>query len=168
MPKPLEYTRDSDTASSEDKDINLPGPSQVTQLVVFIEKIVFQTNLYATQLAQSFKPMDLQEMYKFLALNLLMGMKKLPSYRDYWCTSEDLYDSYISTQMSVKRFFWILSHLHLNDNSLCRKKCDAKYDKLFKIHPLISHLSERFLSVFHPSENQAIDESMIRFKGRSS
>ncbi|GFS61115.1 hypothetical protein NPIL_674491 [Nephila pilipes] len=32
MPKPLEYTSDSDTASSEDEDINLPGPSQVTQV----------------------------------------------------------------------------------------------------------------------------------------
>ncbi|GFS42234.1 hypothetical protein NPIL_533451 [Nephila pilipes] len=31
MTKPLEYTSDSDTASSEDEDINLPGPSQVTQ-----------------------------------------------------------------------------------------------------------------------------------------
>ncbi|GFQ64572.1 hypothetical protein TNCT_92111 [Trichonephila clavata] len=30
MPQPLEYTSDSDIASSEDEDINLPGPSQVT------------------------------------------------------------------------------------------------------------------------------------------
>lgn len=53
-------------------------------------------------------------------------------------------------------------------NSLQPKKGDAKYEKLFKIRPLITHLSQRFLSVLHPSQNQAIDESMIRFKDRSS
>lgn len=136
--------------------------------ITFIESIVFQTNLYATQEGKPFKPLELQELYKFLAINLLMGIKKLPSYRDYWSTSEDLHDGYISQQMSVKRFSWILSHLHLNDNSLQPKKGDANFDKLFKIRPLISHLSDRFLSVLNPSENQAIDESMIRFKGRSS
>ncbi|GFT73120.1 hypothetical protein NPIL_397231 [Nephila pilipes] len=40
MPKPLEYTSDSDTASSEDEDINLPGPSQVTQVKWQWKKVV--------------------------------------------------------------------------------------------------------------------------------
>ena len=70
--------------------------------------------------------------------------------------------------MSVKRFSWILGHLHLNDNSLQPKRGDDKFDKLYKIRPLIVHLSERFLSVFRPGKNQAVDESMVKFKGRSS
>ncbi|GFT18762.1 hypothetical protein NPIL_31311 [Nephila pilipes] len=40
MPKPLEYTSDSDTASSEDEDINLSGPSQVTQVKLQWKKVV--------------------------------------------------------------------------------------------------------------------------------
>ncbi|GFS68884.1 hypothetical protein NPIL_456561 [Nephila pilipes] len=40
MPKPLENTSDSDTASSEDEDINLPGPSQVTQVKWQWKKVV--------------------------------------------------------------------------------------------------------------------------------
>ncbi|GFT40320.1 hypothetical protein NPIL_139011 [Nephila pilipes] len=40
MPKPLEYTSDSGTSSSEDEDINLPGPSQVTQVKWQRKKVV--------------------------------------------------------------------------------------------------------------------------------
>lgn len=92
----------------------------------------------------------------------------MPSYRDYWCSSEVLHDSYISKQMNVKRFSWILGHLHLNDNTLKPKRGDALFDNLYKLHPLWQHLSEKFLSVFWPSEKQSIDESVEKFKGRSS
>ncbi|GFT82238.1 hypothetical protein NPIL_265371 [Nephila pilipes] len=40
MPKRLECTSDSDTASSEDEDIYLPGPSQVTQVKWQWKKVV--------------------------------------------------------------------------------------------------------------------------------
>ncbi|GFU17959.1 hypothetical protein NPIL_363421 [Nephila pilipes] len=40
MPKPLEYTSDSDTASSEDEEINLSGSSQVTQMKWQWKKVV--------------------------------------------------------------------------------------------------------------------------------
>ncbi|GFU05647.1 hypothetical protein NPIL_517181 [Nephila pilipes] len=40
MPKTLEYTSDSNTASSEDEDINLPGRSQVTQVKWQWKKVV--------------------------------------------------------------------------------------------------------------------------------
>lgn len=83
-----------------------------------MEEIVFQTNLYAMQEGKHFTPLTLEELYKFLAINLLMGIKRLPSYRDYWSSFEDLHDAYISKQMSVKRFSWILSRLHLNDNTV--------------------------------------------------
>jgi hypothetical protein len=48
---------------------------------------VSQTNLYATKKqggGQQFQPTDNKEMKQFLAINILMGIKKLPSYKDYW------------------------------------------------------------------------------------
>lgn len=48
------------------------------------------------------------------------------------------------------------------------KKNEASFDKLYKLRPLLNHLSERFFALFRPGQNQSIDESMIRFKGRSS
>ncbi|GBM15863.1 Chimeric ERCC6-PGBD3 protein [Araneus ventricosus] len=136
--------------------------------ISIMESIVFQTNLYSTQKGKNFSPLTQNELYRFLAINLAMGLKKMPSYRDYWSSCEILHDSYISKAMSVKRFAWILSHLHLNDNTVQPKREDALFDKLYKLRPLLSHLSERFLSAFRPSKCQSIDESMVKFKGRSS
>jgi hypothetical protein len=47
---------------------------------------MFQTNLYATQKQDGlqFQPTDNKEMKQFLAINILMGIKKLPSYKDNW------------------------------------------------------------------------------------
>ena len=121
----------------------------------FMKSIVFQTNLYATQEGKNFVHVSLSEL-----LNLLMGIKKLPSYSDYWSSCEALHDAYILSLMSVKRFSWILGHLHLNDYSLQSKRRGGTFDKLYKIRSLIVHLSERFLSVFRPGKSQAVDESI--------
>lgn len=107
-------------------------------------------------------------MKTFLAINFIMGIKKLPSYKDYWSANPQLGDEYISTLMPVNRFSWFLSHLHLTDNNLQPKRNDINYDKLFKVRPLIDTLSQTFLRHYSPNKNQSIDESMIRFKGRNS
>jgi len=40
--------------------------------------------LYATQKKLKFDLLDKLEMLTFLGINITMGIKKLPSYRDYW------------------------------------------------------------------------------------
>lgn len=60
----------------------------------FIDDIVFETNLYGHQMGKLFSYLDLPE---FLAINLLMGIKRMPSYRDYWSSSPELNDAYISS-----------------------------------------------------------------------
>ena len=93
----------------------------------------------------------------------------MPSYRDYWSSRTEMRDKYISSAMSRDRFFWLLTNLHLNNNAMQPKK-DINYDKLsiYKIRPLLDTLSETFMTSLNPSEHQSIDESMIKFKGRSS
>ena len=157
--------------SSEIMEMQDPSPIGLFFAIIsvaFMEKIIFQTNLYATQSGKSYSQLTLGELYLFLAINILMGIKKLPSYRDFWSSNELLHDNIIARQMPVKRFSWILSHLHLNDNSLQPNRDAKDYDKLYKVRPFLFHLSERFESIFRPGKCQAIDESMIKFKGRSS
>lgn len=101
---------------------------------VLMDHIVFET-IYATQGGKPFSPLSLEELYAFIGINLLMGIKKLPSYRDYWANEDALHDEFI---------------------------------RLYKVRPFLNYLSESFLNGRHPSENQSIDESMIKFKGRSS
>ena len=96
------------------------------------------------------------------------GYKRLPSYRDYWSKNIQLDDPYISPVMSVKRFYFLLSHLHLNDTTKEPKRDDPEYDKLYKVAPYLKTLSETYKSLYDPTRNQSIDESMIKFKGRCS
>lgn len=137
----------------------------------FISEIVFQTNLYALQKnggSNYFIPTTNKEIKSFLGVNMLMSLKKMPSYRDYWSSREELRDYFISSVLSRDRFTWLLSNLHVNDNSVQPKKGEANYDKLYKIRPLLSKLTQTLGSALNPGEFQSIDESMIKFKGRSS
>lgn len=135
----------------------------------FLEEVVQQTNLYAVQKNVTMStPTNIDEIKVFIALNILMSVKRLPSYRDYWSSRPDLRDTFIASHMTVKRFGWLLTHMHLNDNSQMPARGDDTYDKLYKVRPLLTTLSDTFLSVYEPTEHQAVDESMIKFKGRCS
>ncbi|CAH1981734.1 unnamed protein product [Acanthoscelides obtectus] len=97
-----------------------------------------------------------------------MGLKKSPSYRDYWSSFPEFRDAYISSLMPVKRFSWLLSNIHLNDNAIIPKKGEAGYDKLYKLRPLLTALSQNFERCMNPTREVSIHESMIKYKGRSS
>lgn len=113
-----------------------------------IDDIAFQTNLYAEQEFQKssikYTPTSTDEVKLFLGINLLMGIKVLPSYRDYWSTDNDLNDPYISKLMVVNRFGWMLSHLHLNNNALLRNRQQPDFDKLYKVGPFSTHYKKIF------------------------
>lgn len=153
---------------------NIETPTDIF-LTIFpdrlFEQIAFQTNLYALQKAggnpNGFVPTNAKEIKSFIAINLIMGIKKLPSYCDYWSSRAELRDSCISSIMSRNRFAWMLSNIHINDNSVQPDRDAPNYDKLYKVRPLLDILSETYKNALKPSKNQAIDESMIKFKGRS-
>lgn len=134
-----------------------------------IEKIVFETNLYATQGTNNrFIPTTFNEIKCFLGINLMMGLTKKPSYKDYWSSKMQMRDPFISSVMSRDRFNWLLGHIHINDNSIQPKKHEHGYDKLYKIRPVLEALSHTFSNCYKPQENQTVDESMVKFKGRIS
>ncbi|XP_043468349.1 piggyBac transposable element-derived protein 4-like [Leptopilina heterotoma] len=105
-----------------------------------VDTIVEQTNLYAQQKNSKQEPAKKEELLVFLGINILM----------------------------VNRFGFYLSHLHINDNKNEPKKGETNYDKLFKLRPLIDTLGQTFKNCWNPGKYQAIDESMIKFKGRNS
>ena len=103
----------------------------------------------------------------FIALNFVMGVRKLPSYKDCWSSHPMLRDPHISDVMFLKKFQWLLANFHLNDNNQMPSRGDKNFDKLYKVRPF-HNLNEQFLKSYKPTECQSIDESMIKFKGRSS
>jgi hypothetical protein len=150
------------------RDISNPSPYRICCELFrneMVEHISFHTNLYATQKGKPFIPTTENEVRLFLGINLFTSVKKLPSYRDYWSSSLDLHDSYISDLMTVKRFSFLLSHTHANDNSLMPKRGEANFDKLHKIKPLVEMLNKKFAKCHRPHQKVALDESMLKFKG---
>lgn len=129
-----------------------------------IDSIVFQTNLYAQQTGKRYTQSNETEIRAFIGMNFIMGIVKVPSYRDYWSNVPYLHNKLISQLMTVNRFGWLLSHVHLNDNILLPGRNSPNFDKLYKVRPLLDKIQENF----DPSCSLAIDESIIKFKGRSS
>ncbi|KAJ8949423.1 hypothetical protein NQ318_007523, partial [Aromia moschata] len=137
----LKWTTDTNEACQQLPFLENVGPNIETPLYFFLHlfsehllnTLVFQTNLYAVQKNHKNNSSTTNDEIKcFLGINLLMGVKKLPSYRDFWSSNFALRDQFISSCMSRDRFGWLLTHLHLNDNSVEPKKDDANYDKLYK------------------------------------
>ena len=93
----------------------------------------------------------------------MMGYHWVPAMYHYWSTADDLNVQPIAQSMTRDRFLIILSNSHLNDNTKMEKT-----DNLYKVRPLIDHLNQKFMSCRAPKEYLSIDESMIKFKGRSS
>lgn len=127
------------------------------------ENIIFQCNLYATQRQKNLN-LKKNEFHAFVGLNFLMGYHKLPSWKDYWSTSEDFCLPIIGKTMSRNRFDEILSNLHVNDNAKIPK--DNK-DRLYKLRPMIDGLNNKFQQLYHGTRQLSVDESMILFKGRN-
>ncbi|KAJ8965841.1 hypothetical protein NQ314_003874 [Rhamnusium bicolor] len=81
---------------------------------VLLQTIVFHTNFYATQKHTNkgnkiFKLTTIKEIKMFLGVNLLMGIKKLPSLKDCWSSQKEVRDAFISKVIPRGRFYWLLS-----------------------------------------------------------
>lgn len=61
-----------------------------------------------------------------------------------------------------------MRYLHLNDSEKQPSRSNDDYDKLYKIRPLLDEVIKEYQSAYTPSQDLAIDESIIGFKGRLS
>ncbi len=89
----------------------------------------------------------------------MTGYVPLPNKRFYWDRDDDV-PKLLSNSIRCNRFEAILRSIHLNDNS----KMD-KNDRLYKLHPLIELLEQRFLEHSPGKEYLSIYESMIPYYG---
>ena len=67
--------------------------------------------------------------------------------------------------MTRDRFLHILYFLHFADNSLRPDKSE-EYDQLWKLTTLFNTLNEAYAKFCNPSEHLAVDEVIVKFKGR--
>lgn len=151
-----------------------PSPLEIFEHFLptdFVEEIVNQTNNYyqyvinknPASALKNYRPTDVNEMYTFFGVCLLMPLTKKHRLQDYW-TKEFIIETPIFGQvMSRDRYFQILRFLHFCDNDNIDKN-----DRLYKIRCVVDHYKNSFKNSLYPFQNLVIDESLMLFKGRIS
>ncbi|CAK1600982.1 unnamed protein product [Parnassius mnemosyne] len=162
VPKLLEHVEANDLSdfSSEPKSIE----SSLERLNILDDLsdkdlIVDQTNLYAVQCGGGqAKGINISknDIRDFLGITILMGVVKMPSYRDYW--SQTLRHAPIADVMPLKKYEKIRKYLHFSNN------IDANDDRYFKIRPILEKIRQTCLLVKEEGRYR-IDEMMVPYKG---
>ncbi|CAG9566605.1 unnamed protein product [Danaus chrysippus] len=155
----------ADTGVVDDWFAHCTTPTDIFLVLIddIVDNIVYQSNLYATQKSKVLN-LKKEELLTFIGINFFMGYNTRPAWRDHYSSAPDLNNALICKTLPRDRFAIILSHLHCNDSSKMPSGCK---DKLYKIRPMIDALNKKFEMVYHGTRELSVDESMIKFKGRS-
>ena len=139
--------------------------SDVDDSCYSFEEIVRQTKLFARQNKVNLE-FCIEELLAFIRINIAMGLLKLPQLRDYWSTNKVLATPWFPCIMARERFFCILRYLRLVDSSLQKKRGEVGYDALYKMRPLLDHVTAVFPMYYQHEREISINEMMIGTKCR--
>lgn len=157
------------TVNVPDSEVDTFGLFFTAEICGFIVK---QTNMYAREVLgdkyNSWDKVTVDELHAYFGFMILIGLVSLPALDDYWRRDPLLHYSPIADRISRDRFRDLHRFLHFNDNSNLPLHGEPGHDRLGKVRPVMKALQERFLSLYKPHCENAIDEAMIPFQGRSS
>ena len=126
-----------------------------------IDHFVINTNLYAAaRQAAAGVNTTTEEMWRYLAVRIRQGIVVLPELTQYW--AEGYRDQYVSQLMASKRFFQLHRYFHIEPpvDSGVRQTVVEKTKFYHQCQLLFKHF-------YMPGRNFAVNETMIRFQGRS-
>ena len=104
----------------------------------------------------SWHPVGMEEMRAFFAIILTMGLLDIPTLEGYWSTSWESEIPFFRKVMDRDRFLQIFWMLHVGDGP---RRVD-------KVKSLCNALIGNFRANYSPSQNVAVDETMVGFMGR--
>ena len=127
-----------------------------------IAVMVSSTNAYAQQCGAT-PPFvtDAAEMWRFIAARIRIGIARLPKLRMYW--EAEYQDSYVTQLFTRNRFQLLQRYWHIAPPT----PAGEKHTVVEKISPLYHGCQDLFQAYFTPGTNFAVDESMVRCKGRT-
>ncbi|XP_033126654.1 piggyBac transposable element-derived protein 4-like [Anneissia japonica] len=133
-----------------------------------LQLIVNQTNLYFTQSnpGTTFVELTIEELQAFFGMVIMISTKGVRVLRHIWSKLPYFHDKALASIMTRRRFFWISRNLHFNDNTHMPK--DPNPDRLYKLRPILDHMKAAYQRHYNLSKHIAIDEAMVKFKGRHS
>ncbi|XP_054281132.1 piggyBac transposable element-derived protein 4-like [Macrosteles quadrilineatus] len=101
------------------------------------------------------------EMACFYTLCVLMSLVKKRTIQSYWSPNAVTETPFFRKVMPFRRFLLLSTFFHLTDNN--RKPVN---DKLWKLRYVIEYMNRKFSHLYIPDENIAVDESLMKFRGR--
>jgi len=135
-----------------------------------ITLLVVKTNCYYHQFLENSdvghspeREVTEAEMFAFLALTLQMGHTVQGILEDYWTKMEQLRTPFCGQTMARARYYHILRYNRIYNN---RNGVDRTDDRLWKIRDLFEIIMTNFSKFYNPSEYLAVDEVIVKFKGR--
>ncbi|XP_075982082.1 uncharacterized protein LOC142980533 [Anticarsia gemmatalis] len=106
------------------------------------------------------------ELYVYFGLLLATGLSVKSSIKEYWSTEDFMHSSNFARYMNFDRFSLITNCLHFNNNDLLDSAVLSRSQaKLFKIAPILTHLNQKFQSLYRLDQNITIDDSLLHWKG---
>nr|XP_027231032.1 piggyBac transposable element-derived protein 4-like [Penaeus vannamei] len=108
-------------------------------------------------------PTSRQEVKAYFGLRLLMGMVRLPSFRDYWSTDPGFRQTLMTEVMTRDRFDQLTTHLHF---AHLEEGAPLPEDRMWKLRPVVDALNESFRTIFVSGQDITVDESLWKFRGR--
>ena len=150
-----------------------PGGIPAFLYCILTSHIVRQTNIYANQVMgeeryDKWEKVTESELMAYLGFAILMGIVQMPAINDYWRRDPFLHYAPIADRISRDRFRDIHRFLHFANNNDLPPRGQPGHDRLGKVRPVLTTLLDQFVSSYNPHCEQAIDEAMIPFQGRST
>lgn len=124
-----------------------------------IEKLRAEGKITHRSRLNKWIPVTVRELEGFLAIIINMGIINAPAIEDYWKTSWVAEIPFFHRVMPRDRFelFWML---HVSHSTASPPK------RIDKVGMLLDRLIRKFQDSYAPSRNLAVDETMLRFRGR--
>jgi hypothetical protein len=107
----------------------------------------------------------MSDMMTFIALALQMGHDLKDALHDYWSRLWQIHTPFYCETMIRDRFLHILHFLHFAGNAQRPHQC-KEYDRLWKTRTIFDKLNQAYPTFYNPLENLAVDEVIVKFKGR--
>lgn len=108
------------------------------------------------------------EIRAFIGINILMGICSLPEADMYWSKDTYIGNTGVQNTMTCNRFQKLGQYFHVSDRAAEPIRGQAHYDRLYKVRPILDHVTDTFLTRFNLSRDVSVDEAMVRYTGRLS
>ena len=180
----IEITDNYDNNMQDFEPMRVPGPQNTpdsSPLSLFnqffddstVDRMVEATNGYAeakkTEKAFMYKlyrskPLDRDEMRRYLGVLILLGINKMRNYSMAWNYKTAQHLPKLVNLMTRHRFEAISSFFHLVTPE---EEAANSTNPLKKVLPLYNHLKKKCFDLYQPLQELSIDERMVKSKART-